>query len=94
MLRPPHAEGGVGAVRVEVRGRVGIERRVVVMGAIERPAVAAGAVAATLALHAVTNKPEPGARGLASLECAGEVLRELASRGVKSFRFEGISTFG
>jgi hypothetical protein len=94
MLRPPHAEGGVGAVRVEVRGRVGIERRVVVMGAIERPAVAAGAVAATVALHAVTSDPEPGARGLASLEGAGEVLRELARRGVKSFRFEGIATFG
>ena len=38
MLRRPHPEGGIGAVRVELRGRVGIERRVSVYGAIERPA--------------------------------------------------------
>jgi hypothetical protein len=93
MLRPPHVEGGIGAVRIEVRGRVGIERRIVVMGAVDRPAVAAGAVAATVALHTVTSRPEPGARGLASLEGAAEVLRELAGRGVKPFRFEGFATF-
>ena len=52
MLRPPHAEGGIGAIRVELRGRVGVERRVAVYGAIERPAVAAGAVAAAATMDA------------------------------------------
>ena len=46
MLRPPHPEGGPGAVRVEVRGRRGTSRDVTVLGAMDRPAVAAGAVAA------------------------------------------------
>ena len=42
----PHPEGGPGAIRVEVRGRRGTSRDVVVLGAMDRPAVAAGAVAA------------------------------------------------
>src|SRR4029079_7933273 len=46
MLRPPHPEGGPGGVRVEVRGRRGTARVVQVLGAMDRPAVAAGAVAA------------------------------------------------
>ena len=93
MLRRPHPEGLVGAVRVEVRGRVGIERRVVVLGASERPAVAAGAVAATAALHALQHGLPTGAWGLASLPAAPELLRGVASRGVRLSRFEGVSTF-
>ena len=46
MLRPPHPEGIVGAVRVELRGRRGTAWDVSVLGAMDRPAVAAGAVAA------------------------------------------------
>ena len=93
MLRPPHAEGGIGAVRVEARGRVGAERRVLVFGAVERPAVAAGAVAATVAIHVATREVEPGSVGLAGLSGAAEVLRDLAGRGVHPARFEGMATF-
>jgi len=93
MLRPPHAEGGVGAVRVEARGRVGKERRVVVFGAVDRPAVAAGAVAAATAIHVATRDVEPGSVGLASLADGRELLRDLAGRGVKAARFEGTATF-
>src|SRR5688572_26173516 len=39
----------VGALRVEVRGRTGGAREVAVLGAIDRPGVAAGAVAAVMA---------------------------------------------
>ncbi|MGI8759545.1 MAG: Gfo/Idh/MocA family oxidoreductase, partial [Acidimicrobiales bacterium] len=46
MLRRPHPEGKLGAVRVEVRGRRGAALDAAVLGAIDRPAVAAGAVAA------------------------------------------------
>src|SRR3546814_1708122 len=46
MLRKPHPEGLVGAVRVEVRGRRDGVQDVNVLGAPDRPAVASGAVAA------------------------------------------------
>jgi hypothetical protein len=42
MLRRPHPEGALGALRVEVRGRQGQVRGDRVFGAIDRPAVAAG----------------------------------------------------
>lgn len=93
MLRRPHPEGLMGAVRVEVRGRVDRERRVVVMGASERPAVAAGAMAATAALHAVQFGLGAGAYGLAATPDHGKLLRGVASRGVRVVRFEGQSTF-
>ncbi len=93
MLRRPHPEGGIGGVRVELRGRVGVERRVVVLGAIERPAVAAGAMAATTVLHAVDGRLESGAYGLSGVDDTVGLLRSLAVRGVKPVRFEGVSTF-
>lgn len=93
MMRPPHAEGGMGAVRVEVRGRVGIERRVLVMGAIERPAVAAGAVAACATLHVLEGRSEPGAFGLAGMVDSLALLRAVGECGVRPMRFEGVTTF-
>ena len=82
MLRPPHPEGEVGAVRVEVRGRRGEGREVVVLGGIDRPAVAAGAVAAVSVLWAIGGGLRgPGAGGLASLlPEPGPFLAELARR--------------
>ena len=93
MLRPPHEEGGIGAVRVELRGRVGVERRVSVYGAIERPAVAAGAVASAVAMHVLGDDIAPGAKGLAGHADTVGLLRTVAARGVKPVRFEGVSTF-
>jgi len=93
MLRPPHAEGGIGAVRVELRGRVGIERRVLVMGAIERPAVAAGAVAACTTLHVLAGAAAPGAYGLAGIADHLTLLRAVGDCGVRPMRFEGMTTF-
>ena len=93
MLIPPHVEGGVGAVRVEVRGRLGTERRVVVLGSRHSPAVAAATVAACAALHLHDYEVSPGARGLASIEYPGALLRSLAVRGLRPARFEGFTTF-
>lgn len=93
MLRPPHAEGGIGAVRVELRGRVGIERRVLVMGATERPAVAAGAVAACTTLHVLAGAARPGAYGLAGIADPLSLLRAVGDCGVRPMRFEGVTTF-
>ncbi len=69
MLRRPHPEGGLGAIRVEVRGAREGGRDVVVYGAMDRPAVAAGAVAA-VAARAVGDGTidRVGAFGLAAVE--------------------------
>ena len=96
MLSPPHAEGGSGAVRVEVRGRVGTTRRIEIAGAVHRPAVAAATVAATVA-ELATSAPNgrrvggPGARGLAGVPDARAVLAQLAHRGLPTQIFDGLS---
>ena len=90
MLRPPHPEGGVGAVRVEVRGRVEGSSRVGIYGAMDRPGVAGGAVAALAAVEAARGDlARPGAAGLAGLVDSSGFLIELARRGVKVAMFEG-----
>jgi len=91
MLRQPHPEGEVGAVRVEVRGHRGGARAITVLGAIDRPAIAAGAVAALSALWAATGRmSRTGAGGLAELlDAPGPFLAELARRGVKTAVFDG-----
>ena len=93
MLRPPHPEGGVGAVRVEIRGRLGPERKVVVLGSCAQPASAASAVAAAAVLHARACRSEPGARGLAAIERPRVLLATLADQGLRPSRFEGFATF-
>lgn len=89
MLRPPHRETGLGAIRVEVRGRRGAARDVTVLGAIDRPAVAAGAVAALAAIAAARGEVSAGARGLGSAVETVPFLTELARRGVKAAAFVG-----
>jgi saccharopine dehydrogenase-like NADP-dependent oxidoreductase len=90
MLRRPHPEGGPGAIRVEVRGTKGGSRAVTVLGAIDRPAVAAGAVAALAATFAAEGRlRRSGAGGLAELGEPLAMLTELARRGVKAAIFDG-----
>jgi hypothetical protein len=89
MLRPPHRDAGLGAVRVEVRGRRGTARDVAVLGAIDRPAVAAGAVAALAALQVAGGSVPAGASGLGSAVETVPFLGELARRGVKAAVFTG-----
>ena len=89
MLRKPHPEGLVGAVRVEVRGRRAGGQDVVVLGALDRPAVATGAVAAVAARWAGSGRMAPGAAGLAAIEDPLPFLNELAHDGIKAAVFEG-----
>jgi saccharopine dehydrogenase-like NADP-dependent oxidoreductase len=49
MMSPPHAEGGLGGLRVEVRGSRDGQRVTEVAGVAERTAVIAGSVAASVA---------------------------------------------
>ncbi len=92
MLSPPHPEGGVGAVRVEIRGRAGASSVVRILGAVERPAVGAGAVAAlaALALWEGAAGP-PGVRGLAGSVDARAALERLARHGLRAQEFDGIA---
>ncbi|MCU1460204.1 MAG: hypothetical protein JWO37_279 [Acidimicrobiales bacterium] len=95
MLRPPHPEGQLGAVRVEVRGRRGVARAERVLGAVDRPAVAAGAVAALAARWAAEGRlARPGAAGLGVLAEPTGFLAGLAERGVKAAVFEGATEEG
>jgi hypothetical protein len=90
MLTPPHAEGGPGGARVEVRGWRGDAREVAVYGVMDRPAVAAGAVAALAAKAAVDGTLfPPGAGGLARVADPIPMLRDLAERGIRAAVFDG-----
>jgi saccharopine dehydrogenase-like NADP-dependent oxidoreductase len=90
MLRPPHPEGTLGALRVEVRGRRGGAAETLLLGASGRPALVAGAVAACAASRAAAGELLAGAGGLASVVAKpGELLGELAGRGVSLMAFEG-----
>jgi len=86
---PAPAEGGIGAVRVELRGERDGRREWVVYGVLDRPAVAAAATAAVTALWLGSRRVAPGATGLAGLGATSELLGELAFRGVRAAVFEG-----
>jgi hypothetical protein len=90
MLRRPHPEGDLGAIRVEIRGRQGSALDERVLGAVDRPAVAVGAVAALACRWASQGRlARTGAAGLAALAEPGPFLAALADRGVKVAVFEG-----
>jgi saccharopine dehydrogenase-like NADP-dependent oxidoreductase len=95
MLRPPHPEGLVGAVRVEVRGFAGAVADTVSVGASAPPALAAGATAATAALWAGDGGlARAGAGGLAEMvERPGQWLGDMARRGIRLSMFEGADSF-
>ena len=91
MLRRPHAEGRIGGLRVEVRGRRGQVRDTIVLGAVDRPAVAAGTVAAVTARWVAAGRTlTTGAGGLATLVEPIPFLQELARSGVRAAVFEGV----
>ncbi len=90
MLWPTHPEGGPGAIRVEVRGRRGQAKAIVVFGAMDRPAVAAGAVGAVAAIEAASGHlVADGAAGLASMVEPVRFLAALRDRGVRGAAFAG-----
>jgi hypothetical protein len=94
MLRKPHPEGREGAIRVEIRGQRGLSNDVVVYGAVERPAVGAAAVAATIALRIEHSPHRPaGASGLARWTDAKALAQEISSHGVRLVHFKGKATY-
>ncbi len=89
MLRPPHREGGPGAVRVELRGRVGESQRTEIVGVVDHPAAAGASVAALAAEWLLSDDLPQGAWGLGMLDEPLPWLLELAGRGVRAAIFEG-----
>lgn len=89
MLRPPHRDGGPGAIRVEVRGFLDGAYETRTYGVMDHPSVAAGTVAAVAALGVLDGSIDVGARGLAEIADPKSFLRELGRRGVKAARFGG-----
>jgi hypothetical protein len=90
MLAPAHAEGGSGAVRVELRGRRGTTQETLVLGATERPAVGAAAVVAIATEWVLSGKVAGrGMSGLAEVDDPVGFLGELAKRGLVVEIFEG-----
>lgn len=80
MLSPPHREGGIGGLRVEVRGMLAGSPHVEVYGMAERVASLAASVAGNVAATVVDGRIAPGAhalgeQGVPNSELLAAVLR-------------------
>lgn len=89
MLAPPHADGGLGAVRVELRGRRGTERLVTVAASVAAPSEAAASVA-TVAVQVLTeNEVATGAAPLAALVDPVSFVERMRALGIVPQEFVG-----
>jgi hypothetical protein len=92
MLSPPHPEGAVGALRVEVRGSAADGARLTrVLGIAELVGMASAAVAAVFAAAALAGEFPPGmvVTSDARLDTVG-LLRRLEEAGVRLQEFTGV----
>lgn len=90
MLRPPHPEGKLGAVRVEVRGQWDSAWSGRILGASAAPGFAAAAVVVSaLELIGAGKVGGTGVMGLSEIVDAGEFLACLEGQGVVCEEFSG-----
>lgn len=90
MMSPPHAEGGIGGVRVEIRGSRGGERRTEVAGTAERTGIISGAMASAAAVSALSSALPVGVVVLgASGVPNGAILDDVIKRGITIFEYVG-----
>ncbi len=91
MLRPPHAEGGVGALRVEVRGAdASGARETLVVGIAELVGTAAAAVAAAFAEACLDGQlPHGVVRAADEALDTQDLLRRIEANGVRIQAFTG-----
>ncbi len=92
MLRPPHQEGGTGALRVEVRGALANgARQSLIAGVAELVGTASAATTAAFATGIVDGIVPPGVVVAASAELPTiDVLRRVEAFGVRLQEFTGI----
>ena len=90
MLTPPHTEGGIGAIRVELRGiKNGIQENII-LGVSEYPALAAASVTALTAEYILKQKINLSHMSTLGLIVeAPEFLSELSKRSIVVEIFEG-----
>lgn len=93
MMSPPHAEGGLGGLRVEVRGSRDGRRVTEVAGIAERTAIVAASVAASVA-DQLSTRPTP-AVGVVTLGDGRlddvALVTAVIERGVRVFEYVGAS---
>jgi hypothetical protein len=92
MLSPPHSEGGVGAVRVEVRGTDAAGGRVTsILGIAELVATATAATASAFAVEAINGRLPSGVSraGDATLD-TNAILQTISQLGVRLQEFTGV----
>ena len=93
MLTPPHAEGGIGAVRVEVRGWYNEARHVEVIGVSDRIANIAGTIAAASARGVVAGGFASGVRVIGDTDSPNDhVLSAVVEAGIHLREFVGTSS--
>lgn len=93
MLRPPHIDGGPGAVRVEVRGVRHGQVTAVIYAVMDHPSVAAAMVAAVVAARMERGELPSGCHGLSEVIEPKAALAELAQRGLRAAVFDGVAPF-
>lgn len=94
VLMPPHAQGGVGAIRIELRGLRDGQPDTVVYGAAGRPGTIAAVVAAAVAVELGNESPELppcGSFGVGELRADRAILPRVRHRGVVLETFEGVN---
>ena len=90
MITPPHAEGGLGGLRVEVRGVREGRRHVEIVGVAERVAAVTGAVAAGTAHALTTSTVPPGVYNLGQNALPNaDILDNALSCGITLHQFIG-----
>jgi len=97
MLRPPHADGGPGAVRVEVRGRIDGRFETVVYAVAADPSRGAGVMGAVAATGLVSGSLleggvlRRGSFGLSELDEPAVLLHRCRAFGLRVMTFDGTS---
>ena len=90
MLTPPHRDGGVGAVRVEVRGGLENQRITKVLGAVSAPSTATAIVAEVLCEMHQMNELKNKVGGVASICDSSVFLKNIKEKGIQILEFDGI----
>jgi len=92
MLSPPHSEGGVGAIRVEVRGTdVAGARQTAIAGVAELVGTAAAATAAAFVVEIVSGRVGTGVIRAGDADLATVSMLGTVSRfGVRLQEFTGV----
>lgn len=89
MLRPPHPDGGPGAVRVEVRGRVEGRFETIIYAVAADPSRGAGVTGACVALAAASGQLPVGTFGLSELADPKPLLHGVIDAGLTISTFDG-----